>query len=157
MKELSNRAVPTGIMFIHITTNISLDMHSVVLDKSIMALAQREYDHIKHKLLSKFSFINTVLECMTNYNQEWEKQINVSACLLAIESYAMDIIPKEDGDFDICGKSNDIEAIFDWTALQYKKGSFRRSNKGYKWRVALIFLLLEDVSKKQKATKTLVK
>jgi hypothetical protein len=157
MKEQANRAVPTGIMFIHVTTNISLDMYNVVLDKPLMSLAVREYDQIKQKLLSKFSFITTVLECMTSYNEEWEKQINISACLLAVESYAMDILPKGSENFEICGKSNDIEAIFDWTSLQYKSGSFRRSNKGYKWRVALIFLLLEEVSKKQKPSKTLAK
>jgi len=157
MKEKANRSVPTEIMFVHVTTNISLDMHKVITDTAFMSVAQREYDQIRNKLLSSFSFITTVLECITKYDPEWEKQINVSASLLAVEAHAMNIIQEQGTHSDICLKSDDIEAIFDWTCLQYKNGAFRRTNKGYKWRVALIFLLLNEVSEKQKRSKKVVK
>jgi hypothetical protein len=155
MQEKATRSVPTEVLFVHVTTNVALDMYNVISDNKLMSVAQREYDQVRKKLLSKFSFISTVLECTTRYSQEWEKQIVASASMLAVEAYAMSMNDQLNETGEFSNKSNDIEEILDWTNLQYKSGAYRRTSKGYKWRVALMFLLMNEVSESASKKKAL--
>ena len=148
MIERCNKSVPTEILFVHVTTNLALQMQSVVSNQPTMKAAEREYGIIGKQLKKNFSFIYTVLESIVSFNSEWEKQITVSAAMLAVEAFALS--QQEDVSKE---KAKDIECILDWTALQYKSGTYRANKPGYKWRAALIFLLLNEVSNDTKQQK----
>jgi hypothetical protein len=148
MIERCNKSVPTEVLFVHITTNLAMQMQSVVSNKTTMSAAEREYGLISKQLKKNFSFIYTVLESIVLFNKEWEKQITVSAAMLAVEAFAMS---QQEGISE--EKAKDIECILDWTALQYKSGTYRANKPGYKWRAALIFLLLDEVSGESKQQK----
>jgi hypothetical protein len=148
MIERCNKSVPTEILFVHVTTNLALQMQSVVSNQPTMKAAEREYGIIGKQLKKNFSFIYTVLESIVSFNSEWEKQITVSAAMLAVEAFALS--QQEDVSEE---KAKDIECILDWTALQYKSGTYRANKPGYKWRAALIFLLLNEVSNDTKQQK----
>lgn len=148
MIEKSDKSVPTEILFVHITTNLALHMQSTVNHQPTMSAAEREYGIISKELKKNFSFIYTVLESIVMYDKEWEKQITVSAALLAVEAF---VISQQAGFSP--EKSKDIEFILEWTALQYKNGTYRANKPGYKWRTALIFLLLDEISNEEKPQK----
>jgi hypothetical protein len=148
MIEKSDKSVPTEILFVHITTNLALHMQSTIGNHQTMSAAEREYGIIAKELKKSFSFIYTVLESIVRYDKEWEKQITVSAAMLAVEAF---VISQQTGISQ--EKAKDIEFILEWTALQYKNGTYRANKPGYKWRTALIFLLLDEVNNDQKPQK----
>jgi hypothetical protein len=144
MKESSKRMPATDIFFMSVTANMGVDSTSVMGDKAIMSAASREYSLVKKDLIKYFSFIYTVLETITVFNKDWEKQATVSAAFLAVETMVMSL---SSGDKE---KSTDIESILDWTNLQYKTGAYRRNKKGYKWRIALMLHLLDEINLRTK-------
>lgn len=140
MRESAKRLPATDIFFMSVTANMGIDSVSVMSDKPTMSAASREYSLVRKDLVKYFSFIYTVLETITVFNKDWEKQSTVSAAFLAVETMVMAL---SSGDKE---KPNDIESILDWTHLQYKTGAYRRNKKGYKWRIALMLHLLDEVN-----------